>query len=31
VRFRNDELIRALFLPVQGLNKEAETMCRLFS
>jgi hypothetical protein len=31
VRFRNDALIRSLFLPVQGVNKEAETMCRLFS
>jgi hypothetical protein len=30
VRFRNDDLIRSLFLPVRGINKEAETMCRLF-
>jgi hypothetical protein len=31
VRFRNDELIRALYLPLQGKNKEAVNMCRLFS
>jgi len=30
VRFRNDDLIRSLFLPVEGVNKEAEMMCQLF-
>jgi hypothetical protein len=31
VRFRNDTIIRNLFLPPQGGNLEATNMCRLFS
>jgi len=31
VRFRNDAIIRNLFLPATGGNREAINMCRLFS
>jgi hypothetical protein len=31
VRFRNDTIIRNLFMPPQGGNREAVNMCKLFS